>query len=65
MAQFRIGGVAAALGFGAWVWLAIHTALAGSVLHEGTSWRLYALHAGDGLAKIAAMTAILALWRAR
>jgi hypothetical protein len=24
-----------------WTWVAIYTALAGSVLHEGVSWRLY------------------------
>jgi hypothetical protein len=53
----------AAVGIGLWMWLAIYTALAGSVLHEGTPWRLYAIHAGDGLVKIVLITAILGLWR--
>lgn len=65
VAMLRIGSLTAALGLGALVWLAVYTTLAGSVLHDGTPWRLYAIHAGDGLVKIAVMTAILGLWRAR
>ena len=52
-------GVLTALTFGGWMWVAIYTALAGSVLHEGVPWRLYAIHAGDGLAKMLAMATIL------
>jgi hypothetical protein len=63
MAQFGNINLAAALSLGTWIWLGIYTALAGSVLHEGTPWRLYAIHAGDGLAKIVVITIILALWR--
>ena len=52
-------GVLTALTFGGWMWVAIYTALAGSVLHEGVPWRLYAIHAGDGLAKMLVMATIL------
>jgi hypothetical protein len=65
MVALGIGELRGALAFGATMWLAIYTALAGSVLHEGTPWRLYAIHAGDGLAKIALITTILGLWRAQ
>ena len=50
--------------FALWMWLAIYTALAGSVLHEGTPWRLFAIHAGDGLVKVVLIVTILVLWRA-
>jgi hypothetical protein len=65
MALLSVGDPRSALAFGGWVWVAMYTALAGSVLHEGYPWRLYAIHAGDGLAKIAAISAILGMWRAR
>jgi hypothetical protein len=65
MTLLGIANLSAALTFGLWMWLAIYTALAGSVLHEGTRWRLYAIHVGDGLVKILLMTAILGLWRLR
>ncbi len=65
MALLAIRDLGRALVFGGWMWVAIYTALAGSVLHEGTPWRLYAIHAGDGFAKIALITTILGLWRAR
>lgn len=64
MALLSVTGFAAALSFGLWMWLVIYTALAGSVLHEGTPWRLYAIHVGDGLAKIVLIAAIVGLWRA-
>ena len=65
MTLLGIATLSAALTFGLWMWLAIYTALAGSMVHEGTPWRLYAIHAGDGLIKILLITAILGLWRAR
>jgi hypothetical protein len=55
-----IGAVVFAVG----MWVVIYTALAGSVLHEGTPWRLYAIHAGDGLVKLLVISAIVALWGA-
>ena len=65
MTALGIPNVSAALTFGVWMWLLIYTVLAGSVLHEGTPWRLYAIHVGDGLAKILLITTILGLWRVR
>lgn len=65
MTLLGIANLSAALTFGLWMWLAIYTALAGSVVHEGTPWRLYAIHVGDGLVKILLIAAILGLWRAR
>ena len=65
MVRLGISDVAGALVFGGWMWLAIYTALLGSVVHEAYPWRLYAIHAGDGLAKLALICAILGLWRAR
>jgi Protein of unknown function (DUF1761) len=65
MTLLDIANLSSALTFGLWMWLAIYTALAGSVVHEGTRWRLYAIHVGDGLVKILLITAILGLWRAR
>lgn len=65
MALLALGDLPSALAFGAGVWVVIYAALAGSVLHEGYPWRVYAIHAGDGLVKIAAITTILGLWPAR
>ena len=63
MALLGIASFSGALTFGLWMWLAIYTALAGSVLHESTPWRLYAIHVGDGLVKIVLITTIIGLWR--
>ena len=63
MALLGAGSLTEAAMLGGWVWMAIYTALAGSVIHEGYPWRLYAIHVGDGLAKIMAITTVLALWR--
>jgi hypothetical protein len=63
MALLGIASFSGALTFGLWMWLAIYTALAGSVLHDGTPWRLYAIHVGDGLVKIVLITTIIGLWR--
>lgn len=65
MTLLAIGDLTSALVFGVWVWVVIYAALAGSVLHEAYPWRVYAIHAGDGLVKIAAITAVLGLWPAR
>ena len=60
-----IGDLKGALVIGGWMWIAIYTALMGSVLHEGTPLRLYAIHAGDGLVKVLLIASILGVWRAR
>ena len=65
MVLLGVADLTGALMFGAWMWAVVYSALAGSVLHEGYPWRLYAIHAGDGLAKIMLITTILGLWKAR
>ena len=64
VAQSSVADLSDGLRFALWMWLAIYTALAGSVLHEGTPWRLYAIHAGDGLVKVVLIVTIFMLWRA-
>jgi hypothetical protein len=65
VAQSSVADLSDGLRFALWMWLAIYTALAGSVLHEGTPWRLFAIHAGDGLVKVVLIVTILVLWRAK
>ena len=49
-----------------WLWLGFQAmAIAGSVIHENYPWQLYAIHAGDALAKTLVMAVILGLWRKR
>ena len=52
----------AAVRLAGWLWLGIYATLAGSMLQEGTPWRLYLLHAGDGFAKLLLAALILARW---
>lgn len=48
---------------GLWVWIGFWAmVLLGSVLHENMPWKLYVIHAGDGLVKILLMASILGLW---
>lgn len=50
----------------AWVWLGFQAmAVLGSVIHEHYSWRLFAIHAGDALAKTILVTVLLSLWQGR
>jgi hypothetical protein len=35
----------------------------GAVVHEGTPWRLAAIHAGDWLVKLVVVGAIVSVWR--
>jgi uncharacterized protein DUF1761 len=39
------------------------TLLLGSVVHEGTSWRLAVLHGGDWLVKLQVIAAVTGIWR--
>ena len=64
IARLGIADLMGAVVFGVGMWVVIYTALAGSVLHEGTPWRLYAIHAGDGLVKLLVISPIVALWGA-
>ena len=60
----RIDDLAGALALGAVLWAAFPLPiLAGSVVHEGTNWRLAAIHAGDWLAKLLVISVIISVWR--
>ena len=65
MARVGVNTMQTTVTFGLAMWVIIYAALAGSVLHEGYPWRVYAIHAGDGLAKLVTITAILGLWPSR
>lgn len=65
MPRVGVDGVATAVLFGLTMWAIIYAALAGAVLHEEYPWRVYALHAGDGLVKLVVITGILGLWPSR
>jgi len=65
MPRVGIDTVSTAVLFGLTIWVITYAALAGSVLHEGYPWRVYALHAGDGLVKLVMITVILGLWGSR
>ena len=60
----EVTGPGGALGLGLLVWLGFQAMLlAGAVIWEGLPLRVYAVHAGDALAKTVAMAAILGGWR--
>ena len=66
VAADRIGvtGVPAAILTALLAWIAFPLVLlSGSVLHERVPWRLAAIHAGDWLLKLTAVTLIVGLWR--
>jgi len=55
-----------ALRVGLVVWLGFQAmAIAGSVIHEGYPWQLYAIHSGDALMKSVLVSIILGVWRRR
>ena len=62
----RLGGDtwrdALRLGLRVWFGFAA-TILLGAVIHDGMSWTLYAIHAGDWLVKTLLITTILGVWR--
>ncbi len=62
--RLSINSFASGVQVGFWVWVAIYAALAGSVLHEGYPWRLYAIHAADGLIKLLVISTVLSIWQA-
>jgi hypothetical protein len=51
---------------GLWLWLGFPLMLlSGSVMWQGVSWTIGAIHAGDWLAKLLLITAIVGGWRGR
>ncbi|HKA69669.1 MAG TPA: DUF1761 domain-containing protein [Actinomycetes bacterium] len=49
-------GLALWIGFPIVLWI-------GAVIHEGTSWKLAAIHAGDWLVKLLAVALIVSVWQ--
>jgi hypothetical protein len=63
-ARMDVTGVGAALLVTLLTWAGFPLVLlTGSVLHERVPWRLAAVHAGDWLIKLVAVTLIVGLWR--
>jgi hypothetical protein len=53
-----------ATGLGLWLWIGFPLMLlSGSVMWQGVSWKVVAIHAGDWLAKLLLITAIVGGWR--
>ncbi|MFD6953498.1 hypothetical protein A6A08_25805 [Nocardiopsis sp. TSRI0078] len=50
-----------ALGLALWTGFPL-VLLVGSIFHESVPWRIAALHAGDWLVKLLAISAVIALW---
>ncbi len=64
IAPLGVGDWKGAVQLGLWVWVGFQAMLLmGAVLHEKMPWMLYAIHAGDALAKTLLMTVILGVWR--
>jgi len=57
-------GVLGALSLAVWIWVGFYAMiLVGSVIHDKVSWKLAAIHAGDGLVRIIVMTIIISIWK--
>jgi uncharacterized protein DUF1761 len=55
-----------AIGLGVWLWIGFPLMLlSGSVMWQGVSWKIAAIHAGDWLVKLLLITAIVGAWRGR
>jgi hypothetical protein len=63
-AEGEIDGLAGGLCLGLALWVGFPVVLwAGAMVHERTPWKLAAIHAGDWLAKLVAVAAIVAVWQ--
>ena len=59
----RLGSLPGVLQLALLLWIGFQAVtLAGSVVHEGYDWRLYALHAGDALVKTCLIALVIYLW---
>lgn len=63
VSRLGISGLPGAAGFGALVWIFPAAILLGSVVHEGVPPTLAGIHAGDWLAKLILIAAIVGIWR--
>lgn len=60
VARLRAASRSQMLVYALLLWAAMYAAAGGAVVHEGYDWRLYAIHAGDGLVKMLLIGTILA-----
>jgi len=61
--RLQVADWLAAVRLALWIWLGFQAmTIAGSVIHEGYAWQLYAIHAGDALVKTVSMSVLLSLW---
>ncbi|MDB5090891.1 MAG: hypothetical protein JWR09_4885 [Mucilaginibacter sp.] len=59
-----VNSILGALNLALWIWVGFYAIiLAGSVIHDQVPWKLAAIHAGDGLARIVLITIIISIWR--
>jgi hypothetical protein len=68
-----VAGLAAAAGIDGWtgglllglaLWIGFPIVLwIGAVIHEGASWKLAAIHAGDWMVKLLAVALIVSIWQ--
>lgn len=63
VSRLGITGPIGAVGFGVLIWTFPATILLGSVVHEGVPLTLAGIHAGDWLAKLILISAIVGVWR--
>lgn len=62
--RLAAGNLRAATGLGLWLWIGFPLMLlSGSVMWQGVSWKIAAIHSGDWLAKLFLITAIVGGWR--
>jgi len=63
VSRLVITGPVGAVGFGVLIWIFPASILLGSVVHEGVPPALAGIHAGDWLAKLILISAIVGVWR--
>jgi Protein of unknown function (DUF1761) len=66
VARLSDGNWRSATGLGLWLWVGFPLMLlSGSVMWQGVSWKIAAIHAGDWLLKLLLITTIVGAWRVR
>jgi uncharacterized protein DUF1761 len=63
VSHLGVASLAGAVGLGALLWIFPAAILLGSVVHEGVPPTLAGIHAGDWLAKLILIAAIVGIWR--
>ena len=63
VSRLGVTGLVGAVSLGALVWIFPAAILLGSIVHEGVPLALASIHAGDWLAKLLLIAAIVGIWR--